>query len=60
MESRTAMKSSKARYEFFGQELIRIKNLLANEPVGPRADKRKREITELETKVVNIVGGAST
>ena len=45
------MKNAKTKYEFYGQELVRIKNLLGNEPVGPKADKRKKEIVELETKV---------
>lgn len=45
------MKNAKAKYEFYGQELIRIKNLLSNEPVGPKAEKRKKEISDLETKV---------
>ena len=48
------MKNAKAKYEFYGQEVVRVKNLLGNEPVGPKAEKRKREISELEVKACHL------
>ncbi len=45
------MKAAKAKYRFYGEELSRVKNLLAVEPYGKQAEKRKREVSELETKV---------
>lgn len=50
------MRAAKAKYELLGQDLVRLKNVLSNEPVGPKAEKRKKEITDLEIKVMIIEG----
>lgn len=48
------MRAAKAKYELLGQDLVRLKNVLSNEPVGPKAEKRKKEITDLEIKVSDL------
>ncbi len=45
------MKAAKAKYEFLGQDLIRVKNLISLDPYGKQADKRKKEAADYETKV---------
>lgn len=51
------MKNAKAKYRFYGEDLARVKNLLAVEPYGKQAEKRKREVSELEVKVSSLEGG---
>jgi hypothetical protein len=49
-DAKTAMKSAKAKYSFMGQDLARVKTLLTAEPYGKQADKRKKEVAELEMR----------
>ena len=46
------MNNSKAKYHFYGNEVVRVKNLLSNEPFGKQAEKRKKEVIDLEGKVI--------
>lgn len=45
------MKAAKAKYEFLGQDLVRVKNLLALDRYGKQADKRKKEVADYEARV---------
>ena len=49
------MKNAKAKYIFLGQDLIRVKNLLAMDPYGKQADKRKKEAADYESRVCPIL-----
>jgi hypothetical protein len=51
LEAKTSMKNCKAKYHFYGHELSRAKNQLSLEPYGKQADKRKKEVADLENKV---------
>ncbi len=58
-DARSAMKAAKAKYEFLGQDLIRVKTL---DPYGKQADKRKKEAVDYVSRVSGWgqwVGGAS-
>ncbi|XP_019853956.1 PREDICTED: rho GTPase-activating protein 29-like [Amphimedon queenslandica] len=50
LDAKSSMKSAKAKYIFYGQELARAKNQLAADPYGKQADRRKKEVSDLETK----------
>jgi hypothetical protein len=49
-DSKAAMKVSRLKYRFVGQELTRVKSLLPCDPYGKHAEKRKKEISDLEMR----------